>query len=71
MGWLILALYLAACVASYRSIMSCHKASFPNLWKEDLERYRFTILSRAFSLVWPISWPAFLLFCGWHGFKYK
>lgn len=71
MGWLILAVYLAGYVASYKSIMACHKGDFPCLWEDEEERAGFVVDSLSFSIVWPIAWPTFVHLCGWHGFKYK
>lgn len=71
MGWLIFSVYLAGYVASYKSIMACHKGDFPNLWQNEKERSGFAVASLMFSFLWPVTWPMFVSMCGWHGFKYK
>jgi len=71
MQWLILAVYLAGYVASYKSIMACHRVDFPCLWEDEEERAGFVVASLSFSIVWPIAWPTFVYLSGWHGFKYK
>ena len=71
MEWLAVAAYVCVAISAYRSIMAAHKGCFPNLWNDPLERSKMSVASIVFAITWPVSWPVFLLFTGWHGFKYK